>query len=68
MDMLAVDTARMMNYLEQYAYFETNEHVDITKFAQFDSHTPRFVSPRTYPTLVSLRQDSCPHEPDRRCS
>ncbi len=37
MDMLAVDTARMMNYLEQYAYFETNEHVDITKFAQFDS-------------------------------
>lgn len=37
MKMATVDTARMMNYLEQYAYFETNEHVDISKFAQFDS-------------------------------
>lgn len=37
MDMSVVDTARMMNYLEQYAYFETNEHVDISKFDQFDS-------------------------------
>lgn len=37
MDMSSVDTARMMNYLEQYAYFETNEHVDITRFDEFDS-------------------------------
>ncbi|MEQ9300565.1 MAG: hypothetical protein RIF33_18475 [Cyclobacteriaceae bacterium] len=37
MDMSAIDTARMMNYLQQYAYFETNEHVDITRFDQFDS-------------------------------
>jgi hypothetical protein len=37
MDMSAVDTARMISYLEQYAYFETNEHVDISKFDQFDS-------------------------------
>ncbi|MEM8893980.1 MAG: DUF4340 domain-containing protein, partial [Bacteroidota bacterium] len=37
MDMAKVDTARMMNYLEQFAYFETNEHVDVTRFAQFDS-------------------------------
>lgn len=37
MDMAQVDTARMIRYLEQFAYFETNEHVDITKFDQFDS-------------------------------
>lgn len=37
MDMSTVDTARMINYLEQYTYFETNEHVDISKFDQFDS-------------------------------
>ncbi|GEM_PF-456106 len=37
LNMNKVDTARMINYLEQFAYFETNEHVDISRFDQFDS-------------------------------
>ena len=42
LNMSKVDTAKMINYLEQFAYFETNEHVDISRFDQFDSlsHTP----------------------------
>ncbi len=32
-----LDSAKLINYLDQFSYFETNEHIDIGSFERFDS-------------------------------